>query len=65
MAFKGSECMTEQEFEKTVKRFCDGYCKFPYICKDEEQLHAVCDCCPVVELVEQIDGGAKDAGQDG
>ena len=44
--------MSEQEFEKTVERFCDGYCKFPYVCKDEEQLHSVCDCCPIVELIE-------------
>ena len=53
--------MTEQEFEKTVEQFCDNYCKFPYICKDEEQLHAVCDCCPIVELAERA--GVTDAGE--
>lgn len=45
--------MTDAEFEKTVEQFCDGYCKFPYICKDEEQLHSKCDCCPIVKLVEE------------
>ena len=55
--------MSDVEFEKTVERFCDNYCKFPYICKDEEQLHAVCDCCPIVELAERA--GVTDAGENG
>lgn len=46
--------MNNPEYEKLVERFCDGYCKFPYICKDEEQLETVCEACPIVKMADRI-----------
>lgn len=47
--------MNDQEYEKLIEPFCDSYCKFPYICKDEEQLETVCESCPIVRLAEKIE----------
>lgn len=47
--------MNEQEYEKLVEKFCDSYCKFPYICKDEEQLETVCADCPIVKMANRIE----------
>lgn len=47
--------MNEQEYEKLVEPFCDSYCKFPYICKDEEQLETVCEACPIVKMAERTE----------
>ena len=47
--------MNDQEYEKLVERFCDSYCKFPYICKDEEQLETVCTDCPIVKMANIIE----------
>lgn len=45
--------MNEQEYEKLVEKFCDSYCKFPYICKDEEELETVCADCPIVKMADR------------
>lgn len=42
--------MNKTDFENTAERFCDGYCKFPYICRREEELEAKCENCPLTEL---------------
>ncbi|MBO5019052.1 MAG: hypothetical protein J6D52_00150 [Clostridia bacterium] len=47
--------MNDQEYEKLVEPFCDSYCKFPYICKDEEQLETVCEACPIVKMAERTE----------
>lgn len=47
--------MNDQEYEKLVERFCNSYCKFPYICKDEEQLETVCESCPIVKMANRIE----------
>ena len=47
--------MNDQEYEKLVELFCDSYCKFPYICKDEEQLETVCEACPIVKMAERTE----------
>lgn len=47
--------MNDQEYEKLVERFCDSYCKFPYICKDEEQLETVCADCPIVKMANRTE----------
>ena len=44
--------MSNEEFEKFVEQFCDGYCKFPYICKTQEQLETACDNCPITKIAE-------------
>ena len=46
--------MSDKEFEKFAERFCDGYCKFPYICKTQDQLKTVCESCPIQELHKEM-----------
>ncbi len=51
------------DFEKTVEQFCDKYCKYPYICADEEKLQEVCENCPICKLaerVEELEGAGED-----
>lgn len=51
------------DFEKTVEQFCDRYCKYPYICADEEKLQEVCENCPICKLaerVEELEGAGED-----
>ena len=47
--------MNDQEYEKLVERFCDSYCKYPYSCKDEEELETVCVDCPIVKMADRIE----------
>lgn len=47
--------MSKIDFEKIAKRFCDGCCKFPHICEDEDELRAKCENCPICKLEEMID----------
>lgn len=51
--------MNDQEYEKLVEPFCDSYCKFPYICKDEEQLETVCAGCPIVKMADRTERAEK------
>lgn len=44
--------MTTQEFESLREKFCDNYCKYPYICETEEEIDGICDKCPLNELAE-------------
>ncbi len=57
---ENSEQLTEEEsnmdFEKTVEMFCDGFCKYPYTCADEDELREKCENCPICELVERLEG---------
>ncbi len=43
------------DFEKTVEKFCDNYCKYPYTCADEDELREKCESCPICELVERLE----------
>lgn len=52
--------MNDEKFEKLCEPFCDNYCRFPYICTDEEQLETVCEACPIQELAEKAVKGEKD-----
>ena len=47
--------MSDEKYEKLCERFCDGYCKFPYICKTEEDLESKCESCPICEMVNEIE----------
>ncbi len=51
--------MNEVDFERIAERFCDGYCKFPYICKEAEQLETVCEGCPITKLSDLIENGGN------
>ena len=46
--------MSQQDLEALRERFCDGYCIYPYICENEEELDSYCDKCPLNELAEVI-----------
>ena len=47
--------MTKQKLEEITGKFCDKYCRFPYICGNEKQLETVCDSCPMNELFDVLD----------
>lgn len=47
--------MNKEELEKVTGEFCDKYCRFPYICADEESLDTVCEGCPMNKLFELLD----------
>lgn len=47
--------ITAEDVEKLSSEFCDRYCKYPYICKDEDALDEVCDGCPMNKLFEIYD----------
>lgn len=37
--------------ESVVERICDGYCKFPQIVHDDNDLDRICDNCPMDKAV--------------
>lgn len=43
------------DFEKEVETFCDNYCKFPEVCREQEELEEKCNNCPIVKLVERLE----------
>lgn len=43
------------DFEKEVEQFCDNYCKYPQICKGQDELEEKCDVCPICCLVERLE----------
>ena len=47
--------MDKEKLEKLTGEFCDQYCRFPYICQDEEALETVCENCPMNGLFELLD----------
>ena len=56
--------MGEADFESFAERFCDGYCKFPYICETQEEMETICDSCPLKELEELIEKSSGDVKND-
>ena len=42
----------EHEANEVAEAFCDGYCRFPRECGDEDELQEMhCDSCPLVRLL--------------
>jgi hypothetical protein len=56
--------MNDEKYEKLCERFCDNYCRFPYICKDEKQLETVCESCPICKMAEEIQVHEGEARED-
>ena len=46
--------MTEKELEELTGEFCDKYCKFPFVCTDEETLESACNVCPMNKLFDLL-----------
>ena len=40
------------DFEKEVEQFCDNYCRYPLICRDQDKLEEKCEECPICKIVE-------------
>ena len=51
----GGVNMSDEKYEKLCERFCDGYCKFPYICKTEDEFDSKCADCPICEMANEIE----------
>ena len=37
--------------EETAEKFCDNYCKYPYVCKTQDELDEVCEQCVMVDTL--------------
>lgn len=46
--------MLEQELEAMRELFCDSYCKYPLICKSQDEIDGICDNCPLNKLAELV-----------
>lgn len=44
-----------KDIEKIQSEMCDGYCRKPFECTEEE-LESVCERCPLLKLKEDKDG---------
>lgn len=44
--------MSDVEFETLVEPFCDNYCRYPRICRDQDKLEEKCEECPICKIVE-------------
>lgn len=52
--------------EETAEKFCDNYCKYPYLCKSQDELDEVCDHCEVIDtLVNFFNNFKKDENGQG
>lgn len=37
-----------------ASKMCDEYCKYPYICRDQEELNEKCRACPLKNCIKEI-----------
>lgn len=44
--------MLEQELEAIREVFCDKFCKYPFICKTQDEIDDICEECPLNKLAE-------------
>lgn len=52
--------------QETAEKICDGYCKYPYLCKSQDELDEVCEQCFIVEtLVNFFNNFKKDENGQG
>ncbi len=47
--------MDTERLEKITDKFCNRYCKYPHIAKEQEQLDDICEDCPMNELFELLE----------
>ena len=50
MKKKDREKSVSEIIEEVVVKICDDYCKYPDICKKEDDLMKICDECPLNRL---------------
>ena len=43
-----------QEIEQLTEQFCDHYCKYPEMFKDQNELDDICDSCPINQLADEL-----------
>lgn len=36
--------------EEVISDMCDGFCHWPFVCANEDELEKHCDSCPLVRL---------------
>ncbi len=44
----------EDHLEEAAETVCDEYCKYPYVCPDQETLDRICGECKLKELFEAL-----------
>ena len=47
------KCLTEiveEIIEEVIVKMCDDYCKYPNMCRKEDDLMKICDECPLNKL---------------
>ncbi len=47
--------MDSKKLEKITEKFCDKYCKYPCVMKDQDELDEICAKCPMNDLFELLD----------
>lgn len=53
------------KLEGLLAHFCDDFCRFPLEADSQDRLDAVCElCCPLVELISQLDSQPELEGED-
>lgn len=51
--------MNGEMIDKVQSEMCDGYCRKPFECTEDE-LEAVCERCPLLKLMQEVQDGAID-----
>lgn len=47
--------MEKAKAEELISEFCDHYCRWPWVCMNQDRLDVHCDACPLPKLLEQED----------
>ncbi len=42
----------EKQLQELAEKLCDGYCKYPSLISDQDELDAVCMKCPLNQIFE-------------
>lgn len=43
----------EKTKEDLLSEFCDHYCRWPWVCMNQDRLDVHCDACPLPKLLDQ------------
>ena len=46
--------MDEKQLEEIAEKFCDKYCKYPYLINEQSKLDDICENCPMNQLFDLL-----------
>lgn len=46
--------MNDVNFETLIESFCDNYCRYPRICRDQNKSKEKCKECPTCRIIENL-----------